>query len=62
MKPGDILIDDYLTYRHLWEEHGGTFIHHTSAKESLQQLAALSIPGLNLGESSDSLEDQAAEV
>ena len=37
-KPGDILIDDMLKYRHLWEEMGGTFILHTSAKDSLRQL------------------------
>jgi hypothetical protein len=43
MKPGDILIDDFLKYRHLWEETGGVFIHHTSAAESLRQLADLGI-------------------
>lgn len=36
--PGDILIDDYLKYKELWEEAGGIFIYHTSAKSSLQQL------------------------
>lgn len=36
--PGDILVDDTLKYRHLWEEGGGIFIHHTSAKESIAQL------------------------
>ncbi len=43
MKPGDILIDDFLKYKHLWEEAGGIFIHHTSTNESLRQLAALGI-------------------
>lgn len=37
-KPGDVLIDDYLKYRHLWEGMGGIFIHHTSARDSIQQL------------------------
>jgi hypothetical protein len=41
MKPGDVLVDDFLKYRHLWEETGGVFIHHTSAAESLRQLAEL---------------------
>ena len=35
---GDILVDDYLKYRHLWEEVGGVFIHHRSAAESLRTL------------------------
>src|ERR1700677_4612588 len=30
-KAGDVLVDDYLKYRHLWEEIGGVFIHHKSA-------------------------------
>src|SRR3546814_4722930 len=25
---GDILVDDTLKHRHLWEEAGGTFVHH----------------------------------
>ena len=40
-RPGDILIDDYLKYRHLWEEAGGIFIHHTHAANSIALLAAL---------------------
>jgi hypothetical protein len=44
MKPGDILIDDLLKYRQLWEEAGGIFIHHTSAAESLKQLVDLGVP------------------
>lgn len=36
--PGDILIDDRKHYRKLWEDVGGIFILHTSAKESLEQL------------------------
>jgi hypothetical protein len=37
-KPGDFLIDDYLKYRDLWTEAKGTFIHHTSAANSIKQL------------------------
>jgi hypothetical protein len=42
--PGDILVDDYLKYQHLWEEAGGIFIHHTSAEGSIHDLAALGLP------------------
>jgi hypothetical protein len=38
-QPGDILVDDTLKHRHLWEEARGVFIHHTSAAESLRALA-----------------------
>ena len=37
--PGDILIDDWLKYRALWEEMGGIFIHHVNAKNSIAELA-----------------------
>ena len=37
-KPGDFLVDDYLKYRDLWIEAKGTFIHHTSAADSIRQL------------------------
>jgi hypothetical protein len=30
---GDVLVDDYLRYSDLWENAGGIFIHHVSAKE-----------------------------
>lgn len=43
MKPGDVLVDDYLKYRQLWEDAGGVFIHHTSAKASLEALRARGI-------------------
>jgi 5'(3')-deoxyribonucleotidase len=39
-QPGDILIDDMLKYSHLWKEAGGVFIHHTSAKTSIEKLTA----------------------
>ena len=41
--PGDILVDDTLTYRTLWEEAGGVFVHHRSARESLEALRALGL-------------------
>lgn len=42
--PGDILVDDYLKYQHLWEEAGGIFVHHTSAEETIDRLAGLGVP------------------
>jgi hypothetical protein len=36
--PGDVLVDDTLKYRPLWEEAGGVFIHHTSAAATLAEL------------------------
>jgi hypothetical protein len=36
--PGDVLIDDRTKYQKLWEDAGGIFIVHTSAKSSLEQL------------------------
>ncbi|WP_294394895.1 hypothetical protein [uncultured Sphingomonas sp.] len=35
---GDILVDDTLRYQHLWEEAGGTFVHHRTAAETLAEL------------------------
>jgi hypothetical protein len=35
---GDILIDDWEKYRHIWEARGGRWITHTSAKSSIDQL------------------------
>lgn len=40
-RKGDILIDDLLRYRDRWEGAGGIFIHHTSARESIDAIAAL---------------------
>lgn len=38
---GDVLVDDYLKYKELWEQAGGVFIHHTSARGSVARLAEL---------------------
>lgn len=37
-QPGDVLVDDRDKFRHLWEQAGGVFIHHTSAATSIQAL------------------------
>jgi len=42
-QPGDILVDDLEKYKHLWEAAGGTFILHTSAKNSILKLTELGV-------------------
>jgi hypothetical protein len=42
-KRGDILVDDLVKYRSLWEEAGGVFVHHRSALETLGQLNELGL-------------------
>jgi len=41
MTGADVLVDDTLRHRGAWEDAGGTFIHHTSARASLHELARL---------------------
>lgn len=36
--PGDVLVDDRDKFRHLWEQAGGVFVHHTSAAASIAAL------------------------
>lgn len=45
MTPGDVLVDDTLKFRELWEEAGGIFVHHTSADSSLEELRRLGLSG-----------------
>lgn len=37
--PGDVLVDDTLKHRHLWEAAGGIFVHHRDVAETLDRLA-----------------------
>jgi hypothetical protein len=37
-RPGDVLVDDTLKYKELWEQAGGIFILHTDAKSSILEL------------------------
>ena len=37
--PGDVLVDDTLKHRHLWEDAGGIFIHHRNVDETLEALS-----------------------
>ncbi len=39
-REGDVLVDDQLKHRHLWEEVGGVFIHHRNAKDTIEALRA----------------------
>jgi hypothetical protein len=41
--PGDVLIDDWEKYRHLWLEAGGVWITHRSAIETADELARLGL-------------------
>ena len=43
MKPGDVLVDDYLKYKALWEDSGGIFIHHTSADRTISELREIGL-------------------
>jgi hypothetical protein len=47
-KEGDVLVDDTLKHRHLWEEAGGIFVHHRGVEESLGELAAI-FPSVSAG-------------
>lgn len=40
-RPGDALVDDRDTYRHLWEGASGVFVHHRSAAASVARLREL---------------------
>ena len=41
--PGDVLVDDYPRYKDLWEQAGGVFVLHASARESIRKLAELGL-------------------
>lgn len=43
-RDGDILVDDTLKYRDLWEGAGGIFVHHRDARSTIAVLNDL-IPG-----------------
>ena len=40
-REGDILVDDTLKYRELWNGAGGVFVHHRSAKTTIHELREL---------------------
>lgn len=43
MRPGDVLVDDYMKYRARWENAGGIFILHVSARQSIAELKRLGL-------------------
>jgi hypothetical protein len=43
---GDVLVDDTLKYRHLWEDAGGIFVQYGDVRQVLQELAGLFPLGL----------------
>ena len=56
MSPGDVLVDDRAKHRSAWENAGGVFVLHTSARESLRDLAVL-FPTIVLGTEEPRSED-----
>lgn len=43
MSAGDVIIDDWDKYRHLWVARGGVWVTHTSADDSIAQLKKLGL-------------------
>lgn len=41
LHPGDVLVDDYLRYKELWENAGGVFVQHITAKQTIAELQKL---------------------
>ena len=41
LHPGDVLVDDYLRYKDLWEKAGGRFVQHLTAKQTIEELKKL---------------------
>lgn len=42
-RAGDVLVDDLLKYRHLWEGMGGVFVHFTDLDSTLRELTSLGL-------------------
>ncbi|WP_294173191.1 hypothetical protein [uncultured Sphingomonas sp.] len=47
MSGADVLVDDSLTHRARWEDAGGIFVHHKTARASLEELARI-FPSIQL--------------
>ena len=43
MQPGDVIVDDWHKYRPLWEQKGGVWVLHTSARNSIAELKAIGL-------------------
>ncbi len=42
-KPGDVIVDDWQKWQHLWEAGGGVWILHTSAENSIKELKKINL-------------------
>jgi hypothetical protein len=42
-QPGDVIVDDWPKWQHLWEAGGGVWVLHTSAENSIRELKNLGI-------------------
>lgn len=42
-RPGDIIIDDWEKYKHLWVQKGGVWITHTNAVDTISKLRELGL-------------------
>lgn len=42
-REGDVLIDDITKYKHIWEAAGGTYIVHTSAENTMEELERIGL-------------------
>lgn len=47
-REGDILVDDTLKYRDLWESAGGIFVHHRNAKDTIAALHGIAPEAMQL--------------
>lgn len=43
MTPGDVLVDDWEKYKHLWIQKGGIWITHTSAASTIEKLREIGL-------------------
>ena len=41
--PGGVLVDDRLKFGPLWEAAGGVFVHHRTARDTLEELEAFGV-------------------
>lgn len=42
-KPGDVIVDDWLKWKHIWEAGGGVWVTHTSAENSIRELKNIGV-------------------
>lgn len=42
-KPGDVIVDDFVKWRHVWVKGGGVWVLHTSAANSIAELKNLGV-------------------